>query len=159
MAVSTVDIPPQRVQPFMRADNADPVGQMFGHARTTGDGTGGNHLLQFRLPQNNVYLIRWVRLGAVSGVAIVFDLSIGLGLVTDGATMAWRQTGLLPTDNTNVNLTIEPRRLMVLPDNDPRISGTIPNVSGQIFTMQFEAVFWSRQAFIDMDSEKFSRFL
>lgn len=159
MAVSLTNIAPQRIQPFMRRDGADPVGQMYGHARTTGDATGGFHLIQFRLPENNVYLIRFVRIGTTGASNIFFDVSIGLGIVMDGATMAWRRTGIIVSDTGSTNEVFEPDRLMILPDERPAISGQIVNVDTRVFTFQFQAVFWTRQAFIDMPSEKFSRFL
>lgn len=159
MSIINVNIPPQRVQPFMREDNAAAVGQMFGHNRTIGDASGGVVTIGFLLPENNVYLFRWAKAQTSAASDITVDVAIGLGIVTDGATMSWRETGVIVSDGISTSRMFEPERLIVLPDNQPVVSVTYQNVLGRNFDFQFAAVFWSRQAFIDMPSEKFSRFL
>lgn len=159
MSVILAQISPTRVQPFMRMDNSDPVGQMLGDASLTGDASGGTNILSFTLPENNVYLIRWVKIQAVSAIDLAFDVSLSTGLILGSSTVSWRKTGFIVSDGTTAIDTFEPRRLLVFGDRNPSINGTIPNVLNQDLDMQWSAVFWTRQAFIDMPSEKFSRFL
>lgn len=159
MSVVDTLIAPQRIQPFFRGDDSDAIGQMFGVARSTGDASGGIHVVGFALPQNNVYLIRHVTVTVITASDLMMDMSIGMGIITDGQTMSWRTIFRMLTDGTNTSATVEPQRLVIFPDADPAINTQISNIDGRIMDIRFQAVFWAKQAFIDMPSEKFSTFL
>jgi len=159
MALTNVGISPQRVQPFLRRDDSDAIGQMFGVLQQNGDGSGGNHTLGFLLPGNNVYLIRWCRVSVVSGTSVSVSASLGLGIQADGLTLAWNRTELVPSAVGVCSQTFEPARLIVLPDIDASINVQVNNVNGRTLTWQMSTVYWARQAFIDMPSERFSTFL
>lgn len=132
----------QRLEPFARVGQFDPIATMIGTAFGTGDATGGVIRIRWTLNADFAYIFRYV--SASTSQAANLRLSVIPGIIIDAVTEIWeRSFDSFDVDGSNSAFFVGPP-VLLLPQVAPLVEARTVNTNLDTLQASFRALIFER---------------
>lgn len=141
------------IDPFDRAVDGDPIGQMVGVGSVTGNASGGVAQVSFTLPQNFAYVVLAMGFTSTLGATAVHLYRLVTGLRVNGLDERYGSSiEALSVAGTEESQFIPPKMISLPGPVVPTMFLSIANVLGDTSVVDFRALVFDRHTVIAVPS-------